>query len=140
MSRRALGRVVLVVSGLGFPLTQLAIDRFGRAGAIVVEAVSVGLLARGAALVASGTAMRLRRGPAILLWLEAGVAGLATLAGLPLLISGQARRRAIASQPTPVELVRRGAIGTLFGLHTWRFYIYLQPDHGRSGALARSSR
>ncbi len=135
MSRRVLGRIVLVVSGLGFPLTQLAIDRFGRRGALVVEAVSVGLLARDVALVGSGTATLLRRGPAVLLWFETCVAGLAAVVGLPLLVSGEARRQAIASRPTPFELIRRGAIGALFGLHTWRFHIYLQPGRGRRGVI-----
>ena len=69
-----IGRGVLVASGMGFPLTQLAIRPFGRRGAILVEAVSVGLLARDAALLATGGSHRLGRGPARVLWLETAVA------------------------------------------------------------------
>jgi hypothetical protein len=36
----ALGRLVLVVSGMGFPLTQAVIARFGRRGAAVAEGVA----------------------------------------------------------------------------------------------------
>ena len=46
-----LGGLVLVLSGLGFPLTQAVIARFGRRGALVAEGVAVGLLVRDAALV-----------------------------------------------------------------------------------------
>ena len=93
-----IGRAVLALSGLGFPLTQLAIRRFGRPGAVAVEGVCGGLLVRDAAMIALGVPGRLRRGPAVLLWLEAA---------------------------------RRVAIGALFGIHTVRFRIYLQPDSGR---------
>jgi hypothetical protein len=130
MSNRIVGRVVLVLSGLGFPLTQLAIRRFGTRGALLVEAVSGGLLIRDAAMLATGTPSRLRRGPAILLWLEAAVGGGAAPAGLRLLLDADARQRAMQPRPGPVEALRRAAVGTLFGLHTIRFRIYLQPDHG----------
>lgn len=124
------GGVVLLLSGIGFPLTQLAVRRFGRRGALLVEAVSVGLLARDTAMIAMGTPRHLHRGPAMLLWLEAGAAALAAVTGLRLLVDGQARERAIAARPSRFEVVRRGAVGTLFGLHTMRFRIYLQPDRG----------
>ena len=130
MRRPSVGGAVLVVSGMGFPLTQLAIRRFDRRGALAVEAVSVGLLARDAAMIAAGTPRRLRRGPALLLWLEAGAAALAALTGLRLLADGQALEGASAARPSRVEAVRRAALGTLFGLHTMRFRIYLSPDRG----------
>ena len=63
-----LGQLVLVLSGSGFPLTQLAIRRLGRRGALVTESVCVGLAVRDAAMIATGAPARLRRGPALLLW------------------------------------------------------------------------
>ncbi len=77
-----IGRTLLVLSGLGFPLSQVAIQRFGRRGAILVEAVAVGLLVRDAALLSAGTSHRLRRGPVRLVWFETAVAAVATLTGL----------------------------------------------------------
>jgi hypothetical protein len=115
---------------MGFPLTQLAISRFGRAGAAVVEAVSVGLLVRDVALIASGAPRRLRRGPATLLWLEGAAAGLSSVAGLRLLADAEACREASDARPSGPEAFRRISLGALFGLHTVRFRIYLQPDHG----------
>jgi hypothetical protein len=127
---RVIGRVVLMLSGLGFPLTQLAIRPFGRRGALLVEAVSGGLLIRDPAMLAAGTPSRLRRGPTFLLWFEAAVAAAAVLTGLRPLPDAHARRRAVQPRPGPFEAMRRAAVGTLFGLHTLRFRIYLQPDHG----------
>jgi len=40
-------------------------------------------------------------------------------------------RAADQKPPDRFEVARRTAIGALFGLHTWRFRIYLQPDSGR---------
>ncbi len=134
MRRPLVGRTVLVVSGLGFPLTQLAIRRFGQRGALLVEGVAAGLVVR-VVLIAMGAPGRLRRGPAILLWLEALAAASAALAGVRLLLDDAARAEAVAARPTAFEAVRRGTIGTLFGLHTWRFRIYLQPDRGRRPAV-----
>ena len=123
---RAWGYPLLVASGLGYPLTQAVIARWGRPGASVVAAVSGGLAMRDAALIAGGTPHRLRGLPAVLLWVEACAAAVALATGL----------RAVAAPPTtlrsgPLELARRGAIGVLFGLHTWRFWMYLQPGGGR---------
>ncbi len=125
------GRVVLTLSGLGFPLTQLAIRRLGRRGAAIVEIVCGFLLARDAAMLATGAPSRLRRGPAVLLWLEAAVGVIAVVAGLRPLLDGEARQRTSDARPDGPEGVRRAAIGLLFGLHTMRFRIYRQPDHGR---------
>jgi hypothetical protein len=129
-----IGQALLVLSGMGFPMSQAVLRRFGRGGAVVVEAVAVGLLARDVALVASGAPRLLRRGPAILLGLETGAAALAAAATLPLLGSAVARERALATRPAPAEALRRFALGLLFGLHTLRFRIYLGPDHGLRAA------
>ena len=126
-----LGRGVLALSGMGFPLTQVAIRRLGRPGAALVELVCGGLLARDAAMLASGAPGRLRRGPAVLLWLETAVGLGAVLAGLGPLLSGTARSHVSDPRPDAPEGLRRAAIGLLFGLHTLRFRIYLQPGNGR---------
>jgi len=127
-----IGRAVLALSGLGFPLTQLAIRRFGRPGAVAVEVVCGGLLVRDAAMIAAGVQGRLRRGPAILLWLEAAVAGTAAATTLRPVVDAAALLRAAGqARPDRLEAARRVAIGALFGLHTMRFRIYLQPDSGR---------
>jgi hypothetical protein len=123
-----LGRAILVTSGLGFPLTQAVIARFGRAGAIVAEGVAAGLLVRDCALVARGAPGRLRPFPATLLWLELGAAGLASIAGLAAI--RRPRQRLDRTPAGVLEALRRGSVGLLFGLHTYRFWIYLQPDHG----------
>jgi hypothetical protein len=131
----ALGGAVLALSGAGFPLTQLAIRALGRRGATLVGAVTAGLLVRDVYLVATGTPGRLQPGPARLLWAETAVAALATGAGLVLL-----RDPDVASARQPGwrvprgELVRRLAVGTLFGLHTMRYRIYLGPGSGRRTA------
>jgi len=127
----ALGKVALGLSGMGFPLTQLVIRRFGRRGARVVEGVCVGLLIRDAALVAAGAPRRLRRGAAILLWLELAAAAVAAGSGLRLAFDEASAAQAAEPLAEPREAVRRAAVGLLFGLHTVRFRIYLQPDKGR---------
>ena len=127
-----IGRAVLALSGLGFPLTQLAIRRFGRPGAVAVEGVCGGLLVRDAAMIAVGVPGLLRRGPAVLLWLEATVAGAAVVTGLrPVMDADALLRAAGQGPPDRLEAARRVAIGALFGIHTVRFRIYLQPDSGR---------
>jgi hypothetical protein len=131
---RLLGRIgfgILALSGAGFPLTQLAIARFGRPGALLAEAVVVGLLLRDLGLMASGAPSRLRRGPAALLWAEAVAAAAAATAGAFLLrdLEVAAARQAGWAVPRG-ELCRRVAIGTLFGLHTVRLRTYLSPGSG----------
>jgi hypothetical protein len=125
-----IGRAVLALSAMGFPLTQLAIRRLGSRGALVAEAACAGLLIRDATMLAAGAPSRLRRGPAILLWLEAGAGAAAVLTGLRPLLDAAARERAVQPRPDRLEAVRRAAVGALFGLHTVRFGIYLQPDRG----------
>jgi len=116
---------------MGYPLTQLVIRRLGRRGAVVVETVCAGLLARDLAMLAKGTPRRLRRGPALLLWLETAAAGAAALTSVRPALSEEASRRAMQLWANPREALRRAAVGLLFGLHTWRFWIYLKPDRGR---------
>ncbi|MGA2500733.1 MAG: hypothetical protein ABSH20_23595 [Tepidisphaeraceae bacterium] len=128
---KTLGRAILTASAGGYPLTQLVIGRFGRRGAIVAEAVCVGLLVRDSAMIMSGAPGRLRRLPAALLWLEWALAAAAVVAGLPAAVDVAAAARAQQHKPVGIEAVRRGALGALFGLHTVRFAIYLSPDRGR---------
>ena len=124
------GRAVLALSAMGFPLTQRVIRRFGLRGALVVEAACGGLLARDAAMIAAGVPRRLRRGAAVLLWLEAAAGAAAVLTGLRPLFDATARERAVEACPDRLETARRAAIGALFTLHTIRFRIYLQPGQG----------
>jgi hypothetical protein len=136
-----LGQAILGLSGAGFPLAQVAIKRFGRRGAVLVAGVSAGLLARDVALIAAGAPDRLTPGPARLLWAETAAAAAATGAGLLLLRDPEvAAARQRGWQAPPMELVRRFAVGTLFGLHTMRFRIYLAPGSGRRNPEAAGAR
>ena len=126
-----LGRVVLALSAMGFPLTQMAIRRLGQPGAVVTEGVCVGLAVRDAAMIVAGAPGRLRRGPAVLLWLELAAALAAAGLGLRLATGSAEIKHATDTRPDRCETSRRAAVATLFGLHTIRFRIYLQPDHGR---------
>ena len=132
-----LGEVVLGLSAAGFPLTQLAIRRLGRRGAIVTEGVCAGLAVRDAAMIATGTPAQLRRGPAFLLWLELVAAVAAAGLGAGLATGDRAISQAAGWQSVPLETARRAAVGALFALHTVRFWIYLQPDHGLRPAKLR---
>jgi hypothetical protein len=125
-----LGRFLMLTSGMGFPLAQVAIRRMGRGGAVLAEGVAAGLLARDVALIAMGIPQRLYPGPARLLFAETAAAAGAVALGLPLLGSRDPWARAGASRPGPLEAMRRFAIGTLFGLHSWRLRIYLSPSRG----------
>jgi hypothetical protein len=128
---RTLGGVVLGLSGAGFPLSQVAIRALGRRGAVLVEGVAAGLLVRDAALIATGAPGRLGRGPAALLWMEAAAAGVAVATGLDLLRDPEVSAARAPGWHVPArELLRRVALGTLFGLHTTRFRIYLSPGSG----------
>lgn len=128
-----LGKAVLGLSAAGYTLTEAVSRRLGRPGALAVAAVCLGLLVRDTVLITRGTQRRLRRGPAILLWLETLSAGAATITTL---------RRALDEQATTDEspgakdreVLRRGVVGALFGLHTVRFAIYLRPGHGLRNA------
>ena len=133
---RALGSVILGLSGAGFPLTQAAIRRFGHRGAVLTVGVTGALLARDVALIAGGAPKQLPPGPRALLLAEAATAGLASGVGIMLLRDPEVRA---ARQPgwnvSRQELVRRIAIGALFGLLTMRVRVSLAPGSGlRPGA------
>ena len=128
---RVMGVAVLAASGSGFPLTQAAIARLGRPGAALVVGVTGGLLVRNVALLAMGTHRRLRPGPAAMLWAETASAAVATAAGLLLLRDPEVADARHPGWRVPArELVRRIAVGTLFGLHAMRFRIFLAPGSG----------
>ncbi len=125
-----IAKLVLGLSACGYPLTQTAIRRGGVRGARVTEGVCVGLVMRDAAMIAGGAPQRLRPVPARLLWLELSAGVIASATGLRLLRRAGAVRGA-ASSPDRLEVARRAAVITLFGLHTIRFWIFLQPGQGR---------
>ena len=125
-----LGKIVLGLSAAGYPLTELAIRRLGRRGAVITEVACCGLAVRDAAMVMAGVPTRLRRGPAILLWMELAAAVAASGLGLKSALDDDTRTCARADAG-PAEMARRVAVGALFGLHTVRFRIYLRPDQGR---------
>jgi hypothetical protein len=133
--RRALGTIVLVLSASGYPLTQAAIRRWGVQGQVLVETVCAGLVIRDAAMIAAGAPRRLRRVPALLLWLELGAGAVATVSGLQTLSGASSADRSSVRQRA-YESVRRAAAAILFGLHTIRFEIYLRPDRGRRAPAA----
>jgi len=128
-SRRFVGLQVL--SACGYPLTQLVVHRWGVRGAAVAECVCAGLTIRDASMVADGVPGRLRRIPAALLFAELGVGVVASLAGLPPLLSAQPADRAASGRTCAADNVRRAAVAVLFAIHTIRFGIYLRPDRGR---------
>ena len=125
-----LGKIVLGLSAAGYPLTELAIRRLGQRGAVIAEMACCGLAVRDAAMVTAGVPSRLRLGPATLLWMELTAALVASGLGLQSAVDGQSCKHARAD-PGAAERARRFAVGVLFGLHTARFWIYLQPDQGR---------
>jgi len=86
-------------------------------------------------MVASGAPGRLRRGPALLLWLELGAAVTAVATGLDPRVAADSAAVEPAGLPAR-ETARRAAVSALFGLHTARFRIYLRPDQGRRLAAA----
>jgi hypothetical protein len=125
--KRTAGAVVLGLSACGYPLTQLAVRRWGVRGVAVAESVCAGLVVRDASMLASGVPDRLRPAPAALLRLELAAGVVAVLAGLPLL----SVRRASRQPPARAGIAWRAATATLFAVHTIRFGIYLRPDQGR---------
>jgi len=129
--KRATGVIVLGLSACGYPLTQLVIRRWGTRGAAIAECACAGLAIRDASMIASGVPGKLRRVPAVLLFLELGAGVAASLAGLPSLLSAQPAGRAAAARTCTADRVRRGSVAALFAIHTIRFGIYLRPDQGR---------
>ncbi len=129
---QGLGVVLAVVSGSGFPLTQLAIARLGRPGAAVVGAVTVGILAIDVARIATRETATEDRRQAALLYAETAVAALATVANLALVTEqGRAAAQARGWRVGRVELVRRGLLGLLFGMRAGSYRSHLRIGDGR---------
>jgi hypothetical protein len=117
---------------MGFPLTQLAIARLGRWGAVLAECASVALLVRAAALIAGGAPRELRPALSALLYVELVVAAIASLTGLRLL-RGDAHQMATERETKdPLEIARRASMGTLFGIHTSRLWAYMRSDRSQT--------
>jgi hypothetical protein len=129
--KRVTGAIVLGLSACGYPLTQLAVRRWGVRGAAMAECVCAGLAIRDASMVAGGVPGRLRRVPAALLFLELGAGVVASLAGLSPLLSAQSADQTASAGTSAAGCVRRAAVAVLFAIHTVRFAIYLRPDQGR---------
>lgn len=129
--KRLVGRIVLGLSACGYPLTQMAIRRWGVRAAAGVESVCVGLAIRDALMVANGVPQRLRKLPAVLLHVELAVGVVASLAGMRPLLNARSADCESSPRISVAEVARRAAVATLFALHTVRFGIYLRPDRGR---------
>jgi hypothetical protein len=127
---KRVGTTLLALSAAGYPATQYVIRRFGRTGAAITELVCVGLLIRDGVMLARGTHKVLRTGPATLLWLECGVAAVASASNTPTLTDSRAGGRVEGCPGDAAERVRRAAIAILFALHTIRLRVYLRPDRG----------
>ena len=117
-SRRARRTGVAVASGLGFPITQALVARFGRAGAAATEGIAGALLARDLYLFTRRGRDAAGAVPTVLLGFELGAAAAATIAGLPVLVRPERAR--FKGLPDAAETFRRVAVGTMFGLHSWR--------------------
>jgi hypothetical protein len=92
-----------------------------------------GLAVRDAAMIMAGVPARLRRGPAVLLWMELTAAVAASGLGLQSVMDDEFCKRAHAESGA-AEMALRVAVGALFGLHTVSC-IYLRPDQGRKRSL-----
>ncbi len=128
---RPVGLPILVVSGLGFPLCQVAIAKLGQRGALLVEGITSALLVRDAYLVASGAPSRLRPIPGALPYVELAVAACASVLGLRA-FTDRGLTEATSRSPSAGEVLRRAALGTLFGVHTGRFAVYLGLGRDRT--------
>ena len=132
--KRATGAAVLGLSACGYPLTQFAVRRWGVRGAAVAECACAGLVIRDASMIANGVPRRLRAVPAALLRVELAAGVAAALAGLSPLLNARSADRAGPAAARAADRVWRGAVATLFAVHTVRFAIYLRPDQGRRAA------
>jgi hypothetical protein len=127
--QQALGAVIAVASGSGFPLTQFAIARFGRPGAVVVGALTAGILAVDIVTIATRDARSEGKGQTALLYAETAVAAVATAASLALVTEqGVAAASTRGWRVGRVELLRRIALGALFGMRSARFRQYLKIE------------
>jgi hypothetical protein len=123
-------RALLALSGFGGAMSDFAISRLGRPGAIANAAACNALLVRDAALLAPGTTGELKRGPAGLLIVETAVAALASVLSIRLLFKDRALELAQGEGSSTPEVVRRAAVTALFAVHTGGYAIYLRPGHG----------
>lgn len=124
---RGVGMLIAVVSGSGFPLSQLAIARFGRPGALVVGAVSAGILVADVARIAGDRPAQRDVSQDRLLLAETAVAAVATIANLALVREGGvAAAQQRGWDVGPAELVRRITLGAMFGLHATQFRTFLK--------------
>jgi hypothetical protein len=124
-------RALLALSGFGGTISQFAITRLGRPGAVASAAACNALLVRDVALLTSGRTRELKRGPAGLLVAETAVAALASILSVRLLFNDRALGLAQDEGSSTPEVVRRVAVTALFALHTGRYSIYLRPGRGR---------
>ena len=106
-----------VVAGLGFPLSQAAVRVGGRPAAMAVEAVAVACTADSLARLATTRDARLRP----MLAGEAAAAALASVTGAALLRDPEVRLARTGGWHVGAnEIARRAALGTMFGLLSWR--------------------
>jgi hypothetical protein len=134
-----ISRVLLTLSALGSAISQQAIKRFGRPGAIGTAAVVNAVLVRDATLLATGATRQLKRGPACLLVVETALAGLASVFSIRLVCSQRALDMARGQGSSTPEVVRKAALTALFAVHTGRYSIALRPDHGQRTAAETSA-
>jgi hypothetical protein len=126
---QALGAAIAIASGSGFPLTQLAIARFGRPGGAVVGVVTAGILAMDIATLVTRDADAEDMGQTALLYAETAVAALATAASLTLLTEqGLAAASTRGWRVGRTEILRRMALGAMFGMRSARFRQYLKVE------------
>jgi hypothetical protein len=124
----AVGAAMAIGSGLGFPITQLAIRRFGRPGAVAVGLFTAGVLAHDVTRIATRIEAGSSTGKAVL-YAETAAAALATVATLTL--ATEAGLEAATSRGWrvgPLELIRRTTLGMMFGMLAMRFKPYLRLD------------
>lgn len=135
--RRLLDLAVTIVLGAGLPISQLAISRLRWPGAFAVTAVSAAILAADLANLAAGRSTgSMRR----VVRLEAVAAGAATVTGALLLLDpevGEARDEAWRVGRS--EMLRRIAIGLLFGVLSARFRAQATPTGQTAGGPASAT-
>ena len=132
--KRSIGLGVLVLSAAGYPLTEIVQRRWKTPGALVVEAVCIGLTVRDASMIADGVPSRLHPLPATLLRLELATGVVASAAGLHDLLRRAETAGPGWAAPESIRVLRHLSVMALFALHTIRFGIYLQPGQGRRDA------
>jgi hypothetical protein len=118
------GTALLAASASGAPVMLLALRYLGRPGRVLVTTGCGALLARDAAMVASGTPARLRPLPRTMLLAEAATAATAVASGVRSWLRPTGRASRLDRACLGVA-----AAATLL-IHTARFAIYLGPGSG----------